>query len=164
MTSDASTAAAVRDVASARAEAVLAPQPDLLGLPESPSRDVVRERRSAGRPPGSRNKRVEDAARFAVEAFGDPLLVLVQLATMDAEELKVAAGCSLLEAIAEKRQAAIAVLPYLHQRKPLAVDVSNRKFVHLHVSLPDAPEEVGQVLDGVSVQILNQVEVVADDE
>jgi hypothetical protein len=119
------------------------PQAELLGLPDMPaSKAASVERRRAGRPPGSRNRRDEDAARVAVERFGDPLLHQVAIATMDVEELASRAGCTVLEAMVEKRLAAMAVLPFLHSKRPLAVDVTNRRVVHL--TIVESSSEVGE--------------------
>lgn len=128
-------------------------QHELLGLPDSPSAVALREKRRGGRPPGARNKRAEDVARAVIEGLGDPLLHLAAIATADVGEL-MAHGLSAHEAIQEKRLAAIGVLPYLHQRKPLAVDVTGRQVVHLTIEtgFGDAEQNQG-VVDGFVVQL-----------
>ena len=143
----------------------LFPQGDLLGLPAATAEreQAIAARRKAGRPPGSRNKRQEDAARHVIEVFGDPLVHLVAIATMDVDELVARAGCSAFEAIQEKRLAAIGVLPYLHSRKPLAVDVSNRRIVHLTVLAGDAAGTPGVTL-GATADTLPIVEFQAVSE
>ncbi len=145
------------EVAAERVADALMPQGDLLGLPPMPTTKAEvaarAAQRRAGRPPGSRNRRMEDAARTAIEAFGEPLLRQVAVATMDAEELAARMGCTVLEAIQEQRLAAVAVLPYLHSRRPLAVDVTQRRMVHLTILDPAAPPDaaspdlVVQVMD-----------------
>lgn len=121
-------------------ERALFPQQELLGLPPLPeTRRGEIERRRAGRPVGARNKRSEDAARVAVERFGDPLLHQVAIATMPTEELAARLGCDPLEAAELQQRAAATCLPYLHSRKPLAVDVRNHRVVHLTIVDPLAP-------------------------
>ena len=136
-------------VGQAVAQAAIAPQPDLLdtvGLEFTQRVDEVRQRRAkAGRPPGARNKRQEEAARYVVETLGDPLLSVAAIAVMPAAELAAALGCSLIEAVTEKRLAAQVVLPYLHSRKPLAVDVTNRRLVTLVIQ--DGPGSTGDDQD-----------------
>ncbi len=115
-------------------------QPDLLGLPQ---RGIVTPvYRGVGRPPGSRNKRTERWAEFLLSRYESPLEVLVQMANAPVAALAEQLGCSALEAFQEKRQAAIAAAPYLHQRMPLAVDVTDRKVLNL-VIVDHAPAADG---------------------
>lgn len=116
-------------------------QHELLGLPESRHAEALREKRRGGRPPGAKNKRAEEVARFVLERLGDPLVQLVAIATAPVDEL-MAAGLKPAEAFAEKRLAAIGVLPYLHQRKPIEVDVTGRQVVYLAIG--DVPAEAVQ--------------------
>jgi|SRR6185312_17440671 len=154
---------AMRAVASEKVAALVEPQPDLLGLPRTERRTDAAKRHSPGRPVGARNKRSEQVARFIVEEIGDPLLVLAQLAVMPAEELAVAANCTTMEALVEKRLAAIAILPFVHRRQPLAVDLTNHSVVHLSIHTGDtaspASGEGGVTLLGSVVTIEENQEV-----
>lgn len=58
----------------------------------------------------------------------------MRIATAPVGELVAATGCTKIEALQEKRLAAIAGLPYLHQKQPVAIDVTNRNVVHLHIT------------------------------
>lgn len=142
--------AAVRQEAEQRALAAVEPQPALfddadLGLPASVALAGLQDRRRGpGRPPGSRNRRAEDAARTCIELLGDPLVMLVALAMTPVDEL-VAAGLTVHEAIVEKRQSARDALPYLHQRKPQAIDVTGLQVVHLTIG--DVPGGGGEVVE-----------------
>ena len=140
--------------------AAFEPQPALfgdaeLGLPV-PTRAVeARVARGPGRPPGSRNKRAEDAAREVIERLGDPLVMLAAIAMTPVADL-MAVGLSVAEALTEKRLSAQAVLPYLHQRKPLAVNVDGRQVVHLTIGgLAPGPSE------GVAIDVAECVEIQA---
>ena len=140
-------------------------QLDLLGLPAprsgTPSAAAVA--RGAGRPLGSRNKRTVAWANYLTRRYGSPLEVLAQIATAHITVLRDSLACTALEAMIEKRQAAIALLPYIHQRQPLAVDLTNRQVVYL--SIMDAAggadagepggEDLGMTLTGAVVEILS---------
>jgi hypothetical protein len=158
---------AAEAVARQRALAAFEPQPELLplpelGLPQTVELVALQERRRVGRPAGARNRRAEDVAREVIERLGDPLVMLASLAMTPIDELR-AAGLGLAEAVTEKRLAAIAVLPYLHQRKPLAVDLTNRQAVSLTLIIGDAPAgEAVEFTDAEIVEIQQLSEVPGD--
>jgi hypothetical protein len=104
-------------------------QLDLLGLPERGSSPAPR--RGPGRPAGARNRRTQEWVEYLQSRYASPLEVLAQIATAPIAELAKALGCKPLEALQEKRQAAIALAPFLHQRQAIAVDVTNRREVRL---------------------------------
>lgn len=139
-------------------------QPDLLGLPEDSQVVELREKRLArdgsrrGRNPGSRNKRTEDMVRLLLSQNKSPLLILAQMATARVDELAASLGCKKLEAWQEKRLAAIALLPYVHSKKPVEVNI-NERVVHLHMDLGDL-DTGGESDLGLTAQI---VDVVARD-
>jgi|SRR5882672_4028767 len=128
---------------------------DLLGLP----RPIVSAAdgggaagsRGPGRPPGSRNRRTVQWVDFLLRRYASPLEVLAQMATARVDDLMKQLGCSALEAFQEKRHAAIALAPFLHQRQPLALNVTERKIVYLTISTekPDARA----VIDAESVTL-----------
>lgn len=94
---------------------------------------TVVERRKAGRPPGSKNRRHEESAQALMERLGDPLARQVAIATAPLEELAAALGCSRLEAAVEARLAAHVALPFLRRRMPQAVDITDHRQVHLTI-------------------------------
>jgi hypothetical protein len=115
-------------------------QLDLIGLPETRAVVNLREERELrdgrkGRPPGSRNKRTLEMANYLLSRYSSPLEVLAQIATARVDDLAASLGCKKLEALQEKRLAAIALVPFLHQKMPVAVDITNRKVVHLDVTI-----------------------------
>lgn len=153
---------AVAEAAEDRVELVLPVQEclgELLGFPEDrPALQQLQARREAearkgGRPPGARNKRLDEIARQVRERFGDPLLRQVAVATMPLADL-LALGLKPAEALAEQRLSAATVLPYLEQRKPLAVDVTGRSvvFLDIHVGAGEGEQDQG-VVDGLVVQL-----------
>jgi hypothetical protein len=111
-----------------------AQQLDLIGA-EKPEEFAARiERRGPGRPPGARNKRTQEWAEFLLARNASPLEVLMQIANARVDDLARQLGCKRLEALQEKRLAAIALVPYLHQKMPLAVDLTNRNVVYLTIN------------------------------
>jgi hypothetical protein len=110
-----------------------AEQLDLLGLPERRGGTELAPRKP-GRPLGARNRRTQEWADYITRHYGNPLVGLAQLAMASVAELHVRLGCTPLEAMQEKRLAMIALLPYIAQRQPLAVDVTNRQVVYLNIS------------------------------
>lgn len=109
-------------------------QLDLLGLPVGVAANgEVLRKAGPGRPAGSRNKRTEAWAEFLLSRYASPLEVLAQIATERVDVLAASLGCGKLEALQEKRHAAIALAPYLHQRQAVAVDVSGVQPIELHL-------------------------------
>jgi hypothetical protein len=116
-------------------------QLDLLGLPVRATVDGAP--RGPGRPPGARNRRTVEFAKFLLSRYASPLEVLAQLAVSPAGELARSLGCTPLEALQEKRHAAIALAPFLHERQPIAVNLTDRKVVYLHIEVGEKPGEFG---------------------
>jgi hypothetical protein len=111
---------------------------DLIGAPQLREDQVAvlnaNGPRGVGRPPGARNKRVTEWAEYLLTRYASPLEVLAQMAVARVDELAARIGCTKLEAYQEKRLAAIALVPYIHQKQPLAVNLSNKTFVHLTIT------------------------------
>lgn len=127
-------------------------QLELLGAPVNEAVELVRaQRRKPGRPPGSHNKRTTEMAAYLLSRYSSPLEVLAQIMTAGVAELAAALGCSKLEALQEKRLAAIALKDHLHSKMPIAVDMTNHKIIHLTigdlgVEDPTAGSEDGDTL------------------
>lgn len=141
---------ALRAAADAVIEAAFMPQAELLGLPATEKLATVRAGR-AGRPVGARNRRSEDVARQVIETLGDPLLRQAAVATMPLVELMAATGMTAAEALAEQRLAAGLVLPYLHRRMPVQVDVNARQFVALTIVDGTVAVDVGHGSDIIGI-------------
>lgn len=126
-------------------------QANLLGLP-APKTEAGRElvaTRRAGRPPGARNKRTLRNVEWLLSRHRDPREVLLEIAEAPIDELVATLGCKPIEALQEKRLAALGVLSYVAQRMPLAVDVTDRKIIHLNIV--DGLVEQGESSDGVGL-------------
>ncbi len=142
-----------------------AEQMDLLGLPEptdTVERVALEQLRTgrAGRPKGARNKRTVRSVEWLLSTHRDPRAVLLAIAEASTEELALALGCKPLEALQEKRLAAIGVLPYVAQRMPLAIDLTERKIVFL--SIDAGPADAGGV--GLTARIVNDAKLVEVDD
>ena len=108
--------------------------------------------RARGRPPGARNRRTEEWVEYLMTRYTSPLEGLLRLATMTLEEIMAEAKCKRLEALQERRHAMIAALPYIHQRQPIAVDVTNHKVVNLTIIDGELGQDLGDDPDIVTVQ------------
>lgn len=132
---------------------------DLLGL-----REVREERRGRGRPKGQINRRTEIVAEYLLSKYPDPLEGLIQMCGIGIDELSAALNCTAHEAWAEKRLCIQAVLPYLHRRMPLAVDLSNRSVVHLSINtgsgVAGASPEAGLTILGSIAEVVENQEVI----
>jgi hypothetical protein len=129
-------------------------QIDLLAGLGAPINDAVQKLRNArtglpGRPLHSRNKRTLEMAAFLLSRYTSPLEVLAQIATAPIDELSASLGCTKLEALQEKRLAAIALKDHLHSKMPVAVDITDRKIIYLTIGdlPPSASGAAGEILD-----------------
>jgi len=127
-----------------------AEQLELLGM------SLPENRRGRGRPAGQRNLRVQRIADYLLTRYRDPLEGLVQMAALGVEDLAAALGCTKAQAFAEKRLCAMACLPYLHSRQPIAVDVTNRQIVHLAIF--DGGEAEAQDVDSGDAGVILTIE------
>lgn len=122
---------------------------DLIGAPLRLDQVEVLNRngnRGVGRPLHSRNKRTVEWAEYLLTRYASPLEVLAQMAVARVDVLAAQLGCTKFEAYQEKRLAAIALVPFIHQKQPLAVNLNNKTFVHLTISegseLSPAPDDM----------------------
>lgn len=79
-----------------------------------------------GRPPGSPNRSTLQLQRLLMaRGYRDPAEFLAATMTMDVGELASALSCKKVEAMAHQLRAASELMPYFHQKMPVAVEVSN---------------------------------------
>lgn len=82
--------------------------------------------RGPGRPAGARNKRTQEWVDYLGGRYGTPLERLAQLYSANPGELAAAHGIKVIEALDIMKSAAIAALPYMHQKQPVSVDVTGK--------------------------------------
>lgn len=91
-------------------------------------------KRRAGRPAGVRNKRTEDFARYIGQFGQDPAITLMQIQSTPTEELVARSKLldipkrqmSYADAASLRIRCAEALMPYIHSKKPVAVDATVR--------------------------------------
>lgn len=91
----------------------------------------IAQRRGPGRPPGSRNKRTEEWCDFILSRYRSPLLFLAEAYSRPVEVLAAELGCSNLDAFKAQKSAAEALAPFMHQKQPVAVEISETGVVQL---------------------------------
>lgn len=110
-------------------------------LPADALRQVCKGR---GRPAGSQNKASKDIARYFVGKYGDPLDALGEIITSPVdvlyEQMKLAQGgeskskrITGKDALALKLSAIDTVLPYIHGKQAIKVDMTKRHDVILNI-------------------------------
>lgn len=108
-------------------------------------------RRLGGRQAGTRNRRTLEWANYLLSRYTSPLEVLAQIGATPTDQLAAGLKCTLLEALQERRLAAIALAPFVHQKQAIAVDVTNNKVVHLTIAVEAGDGPMGgddrEVLD-----------------
>jgi len=137
-----------------RGEPEEAEQLGLFGEAETEAgRAMQAQRRGRGRPPGARNKRTERTVAWLLSKHRDPREVLLEIAEANPFDLAAEYGCTPWEAVQEKRAAANAVLPYVAERRPIAINLDG-KVVHLVLEAPKADQAVAE--DG-TIEIIGEI-------
>lgn len=138
----------------------------------------AREKRAAGRPPGARNKRTDDFARYLLQFGQDPALALMQIVNSQPELLieaskqeKVHSFSKLGEArlviermtFAEAQSLRIrcaeALMPYIHGKKPVSIEHSFAGIGDLVIEgVTHDREEVRDIVEAEFLQVEDQGE------
>ena len=71
-----------------------------------------------------------------LETYQDPRAVLLSIASMDTAALAKLCQCSMMDAIAERRLCAQAVIPYVAQKLRVQLDVRTAKTINLNLLSP----------------------------
>jgi hypothetical protein len=89
----------------------------------NPFPDVVRR---GGSRRGVPNRRTEDTKRYyQALGFRDPLAFLGHLITINTDELARSLGCKKAAALDVQRKAATDLMPYLHSKQPVKLDIGD---------------------------------------
>lgn len=97
--------------------------------------------KKAGRPKGARNRSTEDWRKFFfAKVKKSPLIMLGELYCKDTAELAREMSCDRIDALKTQVAAANAVLPYVHQKQPIAIEdhSQNLPAIYINVSQADA--------------------------
>lgn len=129
---------------------------------------VMREAqaRRRGRPKDARNKRTEDFARY-IQQFGqDPAITLMQIQSTTTEELVARSRLldlpkrqmSYADAESLRIRCAEALMPYIHSKKPVAID-ANIRGVIVQETIGEIRDRAGQAIDGVILGVAGEGEL-----
>lgn len=110
-----------------------------------------------GRPPGSRNKSTAEWKAFFLSQHESPLMVMGRIMSADLHALAAEMGFTsgmrkatpdeLLELFKVKLQCAKELLPYVHQKQPVAVENTGNGLMQLVINTGGvvSPESVGDI-------------------
>lgn len=112
-------------------------------------------KRRAGRTPGARNRRTEDFARYISQFGQDPAITLMQIQSTPTEELVARSKLldvpkrqmSYADAESLRIRCAEALMPYIHSKKPVAVDATVRGVI-VQEQFGEIKPARGGVIDG----------------
>jgi len=79
-------------------------------------------KRGPGRPAGSQNRTTEQMRRLFLARNRDPLMAAGEIISTPIDVLRVQLGCDMLEAAEFWRKVLVDVLPYIHQKRPIAIE------------------------------------------
>lgn len=96
------------------------------------------ERRGPGRPPGARNRRTEEWVDYVLGQYRSPLVVLAEIYSRPIAQLVTEIGCTREDALKIQIQAARELAPYVHQKRPLAVNVNASGVIQLVLETPSS--------------------------
>lgn len=119
------------DPAEAPPDSLSGEQVDLfLPLHNAQDGKIARERglparRGAGRPPGAKNKNTEAWREYILSRYPSPLIGLAETYSRPLGDLAEELRCTRKDAFQIQLQCMNAVLPYVHQKQPQAIDLGD---------------------------------------
>lgn len=138
-------------------------------------KDALRQIRQAsgpGRRPGSRNKRNEKVAKWFIERFGDPLSALGEVMNMPFDQIYetmilVQGGEAKNKRVTGRdamefwRDSVLTILPYIHGKQPIAIDVTGKADAVIFIPGLNAPagftsEQLTQAVETLGVKAIEQ--------
>lgn len=119
---------------------------------------VMREarKRRAGRPKGARNRRTDDFAKYIAQFGQDPAITLMQIQSTPPEELVARSQMidppkrqlSMQDANNLRARCAEALMPYIHSKKPVAVDMTFSGVSDLYIEgVTHSTAEMADIID-----------------
>lgn len=127
------------------------------------------EKRSAGRPKGAKNKSTKEWVEYFLNRCKSPLMFLGQVITEDTETLARKMCANRIEVLKVQVGAANALLPYIHQKQPLAIEnigdelptiqifTSPTTFNQLNAGDNRVKKEI--IIDGISSATPQQIDI-----
>lgn len=120
---------------------------------ESEVAAIEQGERGRGRPPGARNKSTSAWIDYILARYPAPAVALAATYARPVQGLADELGCDKLEAFKVQIACATNLMPYIHQKQPLAVQVDARGVVQLVIALDPtaalAAEELQAEADGL---------------
>ncbi len=102
---------------------------------------IAEARKGPGRPPGALNKRTADMVAYLRARYRDPLTMLAETYSRSAKALALELGCTLLEAFKLQQEAVRLMLPYMHSKQPIAVDLTKTDRLIINIWDGEEPGE-----------------------
>ena len=90
-------------------------------------------KRSAGRPKGSKNKSTKEWVEFFLSHHKSPLMFLGSIISEKTSDLARRTCSDRLDALKVQIAAANALLPYIHQKQPLTVEVKSEELPTINI-------------------------------
>lgn len=111
--------------------------------------------RGPGRPAGSKNRRTEEWIDFYFESgLPDPMLFLGRMLAKPVKVLAAELSCKVKEAGERQQAAAIALLPYIHQKLPQAIELDKGvTILQITVAQGDA-KATSKLMDLAAVEVV----------
>lgn len=121
--------------------------------------------RGPGRPKGSKNRKTEDWIDYINTNYGNPMVVLAKAMIEPLDQVRRALGGTLAEADKRRRECAEALLPFMHQKLPQAVEL-DKGIAQLVINMNGASVEVkpGEPNRTIEIEEFQQVDEVDGDE
>lgn len=113
-------------------------------------------RRGAGRPPGAKNKNTEAWREYILSRYPSPLVGLAETYSRPLGDLATELSCTRKEAFDIQQRCMEAVLPYVHQKQPQAVELSDGGLMTLvigKIEARSAASAPGLTLEPVDLEI-----------
>ena len=120
------------------------------------------EPRSAGRPPGSINKKTSDLANYLLSRYRHPVIALAEIYSRPTEALAQDLQCKRLEAFKVQKEAAAVVAEYVAQKMPRAVELDTNADTVVFAMMDEQmiadlaeaqPGEDAKVIDATAVSV-----------
>lgn len=108
--------------------------PDTSSKELQPSFEETQSSRKAGRPKGAKNKSTKEWVEYFMTTVKEsPLIALGRLYAQDTVQLARKLQCKREDAMKMQISAAVAVLPYVHQKQPLAIETTSEELPTINI-------------------------------